>query len=97
MPDVTKTVSGSMEETKERHRRYLRAINSPVRRGILRALKDGQRSAEALAEATGLDAKTLGWHMELLVYGYCVEKRQTDKGEVYELTREGQVVDFMDK
>jgi DNA-binding transcriptional ArsR family regulator len=86
-----------MEETKERHRRYLRAINSPVRRGILRALKDGHRSAEALAEATGLDAKTLGWHMELLVYGYCVEKKQTKEGEVYVLTREGQVVDFMDK
>ena len=97
MSDVSKTVSGSMEETKERHRRYLRAINSPVRRGILRALKDGHRSAEALAEATGLDAKTLGWHMELLVYGYCVEKRQTKEGEVYVLTKEGQVVDFMDK
>jgi DNA-binding transcriptional ArsR family regulator len=86
-----------MEETKERHRRYLRAINNPVRRSILRALKDGHRSAEALSEATGLDAKTLGWHMELLVYGYCVEKRQTGEGEVYALTREGQVVDFMDK
>lgn len=97
MSDVSKTVSGSMEETKERHRRYLRAINSPVRRGILRALKDGCRSADALVQATGLDAKTLGWHMELLVYGYCVEKRQTDEGEVYALTREGQVVDFMDK
>ena len=97
MSDVSRTVSGTLEETRERHRRYLRAINSPVRRGILRALKDGQRSAKALAEATGLDAKTLGWHMELLVYGYCVEKRQTDEGEVYALTREGQVVDFMDK
>jgi DNA-binding transcriptional ArsR family regulator len=95
--DVSKTVSGTLEETRERHRRYLRAINSPVRRGILRALKDGHRSAEALAKATGLDVKTLGWHMELLVYGYCVEKRQTDEGEVYALTREGQVVDFMDK
>lgn len=97
MSDVSKTVSGTLEETRERHRRYLRAINSPVRRGILRALKDGHRSAEALAKATGLDVKTLGWHMELLVYGYCVEKRQTDEGEVYALTREGQVVDFMDK
>jgi len=95
--DVSRTVSGTLEETRERHRRYLRAINSPVRRGILRALKDGHRSAEALAKATGLDVKTLGWHMELLVYGYCVEKRQTDEGEVYALTREGQVVDFMDK
>jgi len=95
--DVSRTVSGTLEETRERHRRYSRAINRPVRRGILRALKDGHRSAEALAKATGLDVKTLGWHMELLVYGYCVEKRQTDEGEVYALTREGQVVDFMDK
>ncbi|OGD52768.1 hypothetical protein A3K81_06715 [Candidatus Bathyarchaeota archaeon RBG_13_60_20] len=97
MSDVSKTVSGSMEETKERHRRYLRAINSPVRRGILRALKEGHATAEALVKATGLDGKTLGWHMKLLEYGYCVEARSTAEGEVYVLTREGEVVDFMDR
>ena len=97
LSDVSKTVSGSMEETKERHRRYLRAINSPVRRGILRALKEGNVTAEALAKATGLDEKTLGWHMELLEYGYCVEARSTAEGDIYVLTQEGEVVNFMDK
>lgn len=97
MSDVSRTVSDSMEETKERHRRYLRAINSPVRRGILRALKEGNNTLGALAEATGLDAKTLDWHMKLLEYGYCVESRSTPEGAIYVLTREGEVVDFMDR
>ena len=97
MSDASKTVADSMEETKERHRRYLRAINSPVRRGILRALKEGHNTAETLAEVTGLDPKTLNWHMKLLEYGYCVEVKRTPEGETFVLTREGEVVDFMDK
>jgi len=97
LSDVSRTVSGTLEETRERHRRYLRAINSPVRRGILRALREGHNTLGTLAEATGLDAKTLDWHLKLLEYGYCVEVRSTPEGEVYVLTKEGEVVDFMDR
>jgi len=86
-----------MEDTKERHRRYLRAINSPVRRDILRAMKEGHRTLEALSSATGLDVKTLDWHVRLLEYGFCVERRQGNEGVVFELTREGLVVDYLDK
>jgi DNA-binding transcriptional ArsR family regulator len=86
-----------MEETKEYHVRYLRAINSPVRREILRAVKEGEATVEALAERTGMEDKSLIWHLSLLEHGFCVEKRERDGEVVYDLTREGRVVDFVDK
>ena len=92
----SKTIGGSVEETKEYHRRYLMAINSPVRRDILRALKDGEATIEALSSATGLDSKTLGWHLNILEHGFCVEKEVGDGTTLYRLTKEGKVVDFMD-
>jgi DNA-binding transcriptional ArsR family regulator len=93
----SKTIGDSMEETKEYHVRYLRAINSPVRREILRALKGGEATVEALAERTGMEGKVLIWHLSFLEHGFCVEKRERDGGVVYDLTQEGRVVDFMDE
>ena len=92
--DQSKTVGGSMEETKDRHRRYLRAINNPIRRNILRSMKEGNSNPESIAEDVGLDLKTLDWHLSMLVDGFCVEKTSGDK---YVLTQEGLVVDYMDK
>lgn len=93
----SKTIGDSMEETKEYHVRYLRAINSPVRREILRALKDGEATVEVLAERTGMEDKALTWHLSLLEHGFCVEKQDRDGEVVYDLTQEGRVVDFVDK
>jgi len=86
-----------MEETREYHRRYLMAINNPLRRGILRAIKEGDSTLEDLASATGLEAKTLGWHLSILEHGFCVEKDVKDGKTVYRLTQEGKVVDYVDK
>ena len=93
----SKTIGRDMEETKEYHRRYLRAVNSPVRREILRALKDADGSLGALSDATGLDEKTLGWHLSILEHGFCVEKEERDGKQFYALTKEGLVVDYVDK
>jgi len=93
----SKTIGRSMEETKEYHVRYLRAVNSPVRREILRALKDGEATVEALGERTGMEKKVLTWHLSILEHGFCVEKQDKDGEVVYDLTQEGRVVDFMDE
>ena len=93
----SRTIGDSMEETKEYHVRYLRAINSPVRREILRALKEGEATVEALAERTGMEDKSLVWHLSLLEHGFCVEKRERAGEVVYDLTQEGRVVDYVDK
>ena len=93
----SKTIGDSMEETKEYHVRYLRAIQSPVRREILRALKDGEATVDILGERTGLEEKNLTWHLSILEHGFCVEKQVRDDDVVYDLTQEGRVVDYVDK
>ncbi len=86
-----------MEETKEYHVRYLRAINSPVRRDILRSLKEGEATVETLAERTGIEEKSLAWHLSILEHGFCVEKQEKGGEVIYDLTQEGRVVDYVDK
>ena len=85
-----------MEETKERHRRYLRAVNNPLRRRILRALKEGYGTMESLVARLGVDTKTVDWHMRILEDGYCVERAEEDGGTRYVLTQEGLVVDYVE-
>jgi DNA-binding transcriptional ArsR family regulator len=86
-----------MEETKERHQRYLRAMNSPVRRTILRELKNGSATLEELKTRTNIDEKTLSWHLDILEWGYCVEKQMKNDHTYYLLTKEGSVVDYVGK
>lgn len=93
----SKTIGESMEETKEYHVRYLRAVNNPLRREILRAMKDGENTLEALEEKTGLEAKVLEWHLDILEHGFCIEKEERGGEVVYALTQEGMVVDYVDK
>ena len=92
-----KTIGKSMDETREYHERYLRAINNPLRIKILRAIKDGFLNIEDLELSTGLDASTLNWHLRVLENGFCVEKDPTEGKLVYKLTREGRVIDFLKK
>ena len=92
----SKTIGGSMEETKERHRRYLRAVNNPLRRRILRAIKEGYVTMESLVARLGVDAKTLDWHMRILEDGYCVERIEEGGGTRFVLTQEGLVVDYVE-
>lgn len=93
----SKTIGRSMEETKEYHVRYLRAINNPLRRDILRALKEGDLTLVDLEEKMGLEAKAIEWHMNILEHGFCIEKEERDGEIIYKLTQEGKVVDYVDK
>lgn len=95
--DQSKTVSGSMEETTDRHRRYLRAVNNPVRRDILRSMKSENNNIESISDDTGLDQKTVGWHLSVLIDGFCVEEKIGEGESRYVLTKEGLVVDYLDK
>jgi len=90
------TIGKSIEETRLYHKRYLRAINSPLRRGILRALKEGYTTIEDLKSRTGLDNDTLNWHLSVLEQGFCIEKDIKQGKLVYKLTQEGKVVDYLE-
>ena len=88
--------SKSIEENRLYHTRYLRAINSPVRREILRALKKGYATMRDLQSSIGLDEKSLKWHLSVLEHGSCVEKEIKQGKLIYKLTKEGQVVDYLE-
>jgi len=92
----SKTIGKSIEETRQYHERYLRAISSPLRREILRALKEGYTTIEELQSRTGLDNDTLSWHLSVLEQGFCVKKDTEDGKRVYKLTQEGKVVDYLE-
>jgi len=92
----SKTIGRSIEETRQYHTRYLRAINSPLRREILRALKKGCGTIEDLQSSTGLDNDTLKWHLSVLEHGFCIEKDIKQGKPVYTLTQEGRVVDYLE-
>ena len=92
----SKTTSDSIELTRLYHERYLRAMNSPLRRKILRVLKEGPANVEELSSKTGIENEALKWHLNILEHGFCVQ-RETNSGKLlYKLTQEGRVVDYME-
>jgi DNA-binding transcriptional ArsR family regulator len=86
-----------MEETKERHKKYLRAINNPIRRSILRSIEEGNRTIESISKDSKIDEKTLEWHLRILEDGFCVEKIKVVDQEKFILTKEGLVVNYLDQ
>lgn len=85
-----------MKETKEYHTRYLRAINNPLRRKILRSLKSGCKTVMDLKADTGLDPAILKWHLDILENACCVVKDIKNGDLTYNLTQEGEVVTYLD-
>ena len=84
-----------MDDMKERHRLYLRALGNPLRRNILKAFKSGDVTIDSLQSRTNLDIKTLEWHLALLEHALCVEKEVRNGKVLYKLTQEGKVVDYL--
>ena len=85
----------SIEENKLYHTRYLRAINNPLRREILKAIKKGYETIGALQLSTGLDENTLIWHLNVLEYGCCIEKKKKQGKLIFKLTQEGKVINYL--
>jgi len=83
-------------EMKRSHELYLRAVNSPLRRKILRVLNECNCTAEELAAKTGLGETALKWHLSMLESGLCVEKENRQGRSVYKLTQYGKVINYME-
>lgn len=92
----SRTTTSSEVETRQFHERYLRAVNSPLRRKILWALKEGKATIEELVAKTGLDETALKWHLSILESGFCIEKEKRQEALIYKLTQEGKVVDYIE-
>ena len=93
---TSKTTGDSIEKTREYHERYLRAVNNPLRRAILKALKEGNATIEDLRQKTGLNSDSLKWHLDILEHDFCVEREVRHGIVVYKLTKEGKVIDYLE-
>ncbi len=93
----SRTLGETMEETKDRHRRYMRAIQHPIRRDIIRAMERGLATLEEFEEELGIEAKVLGWHLKTLEHGFCVERIGEGDGLRFALAKEGKIVGYLDR
>ena len=82
-----------MEDTRDRHRRYMRAIQHPIRRDILRAMENGASTMDDFVRELGEEPKTLDWHLKSLEHGFCIER----EGDIFVMTQEGKIVDYLDR
>ena len=94
--NLSKTVTDSIEETRLYHSRYLRAMNNPLRRNILRIIREKKYTLEELENKTHLNKTTLKWHLDILENGFCIEKHVKQDKTIYSLTQEGKVIDFLE-
>jgi DNA-binding transcriptional ArsR family regulator len=74
----------------------LRAVSHPLRREILRALKSGSATFEDLQSQTGLDTDALKWHLGILEHDFCIERAFEQGKQVFKLTKEGRVVEYLE-
>jgi len=72
----SRTTTNSKVETRQFHERYLRALNSPLRKKILSVLNEGNATLGELEAKTGLNKTELKWHLDILEHGFCIEKEE---------------------
>ena len=94
--EKSKNIGETIEETRQYHIRFHRAVNNPERRKILKALKYDSKTAEDLESNTGLEAELLSWHLSILERGSCIEKVVKEDKMTYQLTQEGRVIDHLE-
>lgn len=80
------------------HDRYRAVVNHTVRKAILEQLRDGSYTVDQLATKTGLTDEVLSWHLAVLESGMfaCVEKVNKPEGAVYQLTKAGRVINYLE-
>ena len=76
------------------HDRYRAAVNHPVRKAILEALRERGLTVEEIASKTVLTPEALSWHLAVLESGMfaCVESENA----VYRLTKAGRVINYLE-
>ncbi|WP_290902491.1 helix-turn-helix domain-containing protein [Ferroglobus sp.] len=82
--------SGSVEKSREYHKRYHIAVNNKLRRKILKLIKEGKSYEEILKEL-GISKEDFEYHLKILEWGFCIVRR----GDRLELTKEGEVVEYI--
>ena len=80
------------------HDQYRAAVNHPLRKAILALLNKRSYTVDELAAETGLTLEALSWHISVLESGMfaCIEKKNGPEGIVYQLTKAGRVINYLE-
>jgi DNA-binding transcriptional ArsR family regulator len=80
------------------HDQYHVAVNHPIRKTILEALRERSLTLEEIAAKTNLTQEALSWHITILETGRlaCIEKENKPKCVVYKLTQAGSVINYLE-
>ena len=70
----------------EREAEVFKAIGNPTRLGIVKALADGERCVNEIAEAAGADVSTISLHLTRLRHAGVVTREQRGKHVFYRLS-----------
>ena len=95
----------TMEGSKYFHDLYLKAVNHPVRREILTLLSENDGLTKKILVDHLLERKLISdenmfkYNTDYLIKALCIEiKRDENSAEdIYFITQEGKVIDYMDK
>ncbi len=95
----------TMEGSKYFHDLYLKAVNHPVRREILTRLSGNEGLSKKILIDHLLERKLikdesmLKYNIDYLIKALCIQiKRDVNTGEeIYYITQEGKVIDYLDK
>ncbi|MBO8179906.1 MAG: helix-turn-helix transcriptional regulator [Archaeoglobus sp.] len=82
--------SDSIEKSRIYHERYHKAVANPVRKEILKMIAEG-KSEEEIMEKLNLSKKELDYHLKILEWGFCVERKD---GKL-RITKEGEVIEHL--
>ncbi len=82
--------SDSIEKSRVYHERYHKAVANPVRKEILKMIAEG-KSEEEIMEKLKLSKKELDYHLKILEWGFCIEKK--DGG--WKITKEGEIIEYL--
>lgn len=85
--------SDTIEKNKEFHERYHKAVYHPIRKKILKMLKEGKNYDEIMNKLN-LNEKNFEYHLRLLEWGFCIERDKDDKKKL-KITEEGKIVDYL--
>ena len=85
--------SDTIEKSREYHERYHKAVNNPIRKKILKLLKE-EKSYDEIIDALNLDEKNFEYHLKLLEWGFCIERDKKDRKKI-KITKEGEIVNYL--
>ncbi len=92
----------SIEGNQKLHDNYLKAINNPFRREILKIInKEGKLSQQNIFEIltnqnVKYDLSILKYNLDYLVKAFCIEAINIDNKIYYQITQSGKIIEFLE-